>query len=55
MRKPGKKKVSPREKKPSVVLSACMMVRNEEKNLPRCLNSIKGVVDENWATRNNRD
>lgn len=27
-------------------LSACMMVRNEEKNLPRCLESIKDIVDE---------
>jgi len=28
------------------VLSACMMVRDEEANLPRCLESIKGFVDE---------
>jgi glycosyltransferase involved in cell wall biosynthesis len=28
------------------MLSACMMVKNEEKNLPRCLNSIKDIVDE---------
>ncbi len=27
-------------------LSACMIVRNEEKFLPQCLNSIKNVVDE---------
>src|SRR5574343_299448 len=27
-------------------LSACLMVKNEEENLPRCLNSIKDVVDE---------
>lgn len=27
-------------------ISACMMVRNEEKNLPRCLASIQGFVDE---------
>ena len=27
-------------------LSACMIVKNEEKLLPQCLNSIKGVVDE---------
>lgn len=29
-----------------IVLSACMMVKNEEQNLPRCLESIKNVVDE---------
>jgi glycosyltransferase involved in cell wall biosynthesis len=27
-------------------LSAAMMVRDEEENLPRCLASIKGLVDE---------
>jgi len=27
-------------------LSACMIVKNEEQFLPRCLESIKGVVDE---------
>ena len=27
-------------------LSAALMVRDEEKNLPRCLESIKGLVDE---------
>ena len=27
-------------------LSACMIVKNEEKLLPKCLNSIKDVVDE---------
>lgn len=27
-------------------LSACMMVRDEEENLPRCLQSIQGFVDE---------
>ena len=27
-------------------ISACMIAKNEEKNLPRCLNSIKGIVDE---------
>lgn len=27
-------------------LSLCMIVRDEEKNLPRCLESVRGVVDE---------
>lgn len=27
-------------------ISACMMVRNEEKNLERCLKSVKSIVDE---------
>ncbi len=27
-------------------LSLCMIVRDEEKDLPRCLDSVKGVVDE---------
>lgn len=27
-------------------LSLCMIVKNEEKNLPRCLDSVKDVVDE---------
>jgi glycosyltransferase involved in cell wall biosynthesis len=30
----------------SIKISACLVVHNEEKLLPRCLNSIKGVVDE---------
>jgi glycosyltransferase involved in cell wall biosynthesis len=29
-----------------IKISACMMVKNEEDNLPRCLESIKDVVDE---------
>ena len=29
-----------------VTISACMMVKNEEAFLPRCLESIKDVVDE---------
>lgn len=29
-----------------VRLSACLIVRNEEANLPRCLKSLKGLVDE---------
>jgi len=28
------------------LLSACMIMKNEERNLPRCLNSIRGLVDE---------
>ena len=27
-------------------ISACMMVRNESKNLPELLENLKGVVDE---------
>ena len=27
-------------------LSVCMIVKNEEKNLPRCLESIKNLADE---------
>lgn len=27
-------------------LSVCLIVKNEEQNIPRCLNSIKGEVDE---------
>lgn len=27
-------------------LSLCMIVKNEEKNIERCLNSVKGIVDE---------
>ena len=29
-----------------IELSACLIVKNEEKNLARCLESLKGVVDE---------
>ena len=29
-----------------ITISLCMIVKNEEKNLPRCLNSIKDLVDE---------
>lgn len=32
--------------KTGILLSACMMVRNEEKNIERCLKSICGFVDE---------
>lgn len=30
----------------SPFLSLCMILRNEEENLPRCLKSVRGVVDE---------
>ena len=30
----------------SKTLSVCMIVKNEEKNLPRCLDSIKDFADE---------
>ncbi len=33
-------------KKKGLTLSACMMVKNEEEMLARCLNSIKHIVDE---------
>lgn len=33
-------------KKNTVKISACMMLKNEEEMLPRCLNSIKHLVDE---------
>ena len=29
-----------------LLLSLCMIVKNEAKNLPRCLESVRGVVDE---------
>jgi tetratricopeptide (TPR) repeat protein len=32
--------------KTGILLSACMIVKNEEKNLERCLKSIKKLVDE---------
>jgi hypothetical protein len=31
---------------PPILLSACLIVRNEEHNLSRCLQSIQGLVDE---------
>ncbi len=33
-------------KKTGIKISACMMVKNEEEMLPRCLNSIKHLIDE---------
>lgn len=32
--------------KVGIKVSACLIVRNEEANLPRCLKSLKGLVDE---------
>jgi glycosyltransferase involved in cell wall biosynthesis len=29
-----------------LTLSLCMIVKNEEKNLPRCLKSVQGLVDQ---------
>lgn len=29
-----------------ITISLCMIVKNEEKILSRCLNSVKGLVDE---------
>lgn len=31
---------------PGILLSLCMIVKDEEKNLPRCLDSVRGVADE---------
>lgn len=30
----------------AVTISLCMIVKNEEKTLARCLNSVKGIADE---------
>ena len=35
-----------KKNKKDVKISACMMVKNEEEMLPRCLNSIKHLIDE---------
>jgi len=29
-----------------ITISLCMIVRNEEKTIARCLNSVQGIVDE---------
>ena len=34
------------EKQPAPIVSLCMMVKNEEEMLPRCLDSVKSWVDE---------
>lgn len=44
--KPGKKTKTPKRRGLTPSLSACLMVRNEESNLLRCLTSIKDIVDE---------
>ena len=41
----GRKQVV-RRKLEEKKISLCMIVKNEEENLPRCLNSVKGLVDE---------
>ena len=35
-----------KKNKKDIKISACMMVKNEEEMLPRCLNSIKHLIDE---------
>ena len=42
-RRPGKGGKGP---EPDPLVSLCMIVRNEARNLPRCLESVRGVVDE---------
>ncbi len=34
------------KKKEKIILSACMIVKNEEKFLGKCLNSLRNIVDE---------
>ncbi|MCK5492608.1 MAG: tetratricopeptide repeat protein, partial [Candidatus Omnitrophica bacterium] len=41
----GPKEIGKRKKKKNTV-SLCMIVKNEEKHLARCLNSVKSIVDE---------
>jgi glycosyltransferase involved in cell wall biosynthesis/coenzyme F420-reducing hydrogenase beta subunit/polysaccharide pyruvyl transferase WcaK-like protein/lipopolysaccharide biosynthesis regulator YciM len=38
--------IDPNRKKAGTSVSLCMIVKNEEKNLPRCLLSLKPIVDE---------
>lgn len=42
----GPLSVDPKKKKAGTSVSLCMIVKNEEKNLPRCLLSLKPIVDE---------
>jgi len=28
------------------LISLCMIVKNGEKNLPRCMESVRGIIDE---------
>ncbi len=39
-------RIKPSPDSATIELSACLIVKNEEKNLRRCLDSLKGVVDE---------
>ncbi len=32
--------------KNSITISLCMIVKNEEQTISRCLDSVKGIVDE---------
>mgnify|MGYP001256366857 CR=1 FL=1 len=45
-RKIGPISVAPEKKAAGTGVSLCMIVKDEERNLPRCLNSLKPVVDE---------
>ncbi len=45
-RRIGPKTVAPEKKSAGTGVSLCMIVKDEERNLPRCLNSLKPVVDE---------
>jgi GT2 family glycosyltransferase/Flp pilus assembly protein TadD len=38
--------ISPEQKQGEKTISLCMIVKNEEKNLPRCLKSLLPIVDE---------
>jgi O-antigen biosynthesis protein len=42
----GPLSIEPKKKKAGTSVSLCMIVKNEEKNLPRCLLSLKPLVDE---------
>ena len=42
----GPLSVDPKKKKAGTSVSLCMIIKNEEKNLPRCLQSLKPIVDE---------
>lgn len=45
-RRIGPISVAPEKKAAGTGVSLCMIVKDEERNLPRCLNSLKPVVDE---------
>jgi tetratricopeptide (TPR) repeat protein len=42
----AKRRAAPTDGKKDLFLSLCMIVKNEAKSLPRCLESVRGVVDE---------